>query len=155
MILHALFHAFAETPLSAAMRGSTWGFAVVEAVHLLGLAVFGGAVLVIDFAALGIGFRRLPPSITARSLGPVLWIALAALVASGVLLVGSNPMKYYFNAAFRTKIALLAAAALGTAFVIRRTGSAEATPLDARLAAALTLVLWLGVGLAGRLIGLL
>ena len=85
----------------------------------------------------------------------MLWIALAALVASGVLLVGSNPMKYYFNAAFRTKIALLAAAARGTAVVIRRTGSAEATPLDARLAAALTLVLWLGVGLAGRLIGLL
>jgi hypothetical protein len=42
------FIALSHTPLGQYMQNSRWGFAVVEAIHLLGLAVLGGVILVVD-----------------------------------------------------------------------------------------------------------
>ena len=41
-----------------AIRQSLWLFPVIEAVHLLGLCVLGGAVLMVDLRMLGAGLRN-------------------------------------------------------------------------------------------------
>ena len=46
------------TPIGTAIRDSLWLFPVIEAVHLLGLALLGGAVLVLDLRMLGLGLTR-------------------------------------------------------------------------------------------------
>jgi hypothetical protein len=46
--------ALAHSPLGHAMQTSRWGFAVVEMVHLLGLAILGGSVLIVDLRLLGV-----------------------------------------------------------------------------------------------------
>ena len=44
--------------LSVAINESLWAFAVIEAVHLLALAVIGGAVLAVDLRLLGVAFQK-------------------------------------------------------------------------------------------------
>jgi hypothetical protein len=148
---------FGHTPVGLYMRDSTNGFATVETAHLLGLALLGGVILLLGLGALNIAVAGETPAATARSLRPVFAVGLTVMLTSGVLLVASKPLRYFLSAPFRWKIALLA---LGVALYawldqrLTRPGHDAVTPTDGRLAF-LLLLTWFGVGLAGRLIGLL
>lgn len=147
-----------HTRLSVALRASTWGFAVIEMVHLLALALLGGAILVLGLRVLGVILVRQPLERVARGIAPLLAVGLCAMVCSGVLLVVDGPLRYYANAAFRMKMVLLAIAVSGGIPVYRaarRAGERGPAPGFLKWGAALSLALWLAVGLAGRLIGVL
>ncbi|HEX4052614.1 MAG TPA: DUF6644 family protein [Steroidobacteraceae bacterium] len=153
MSLLPVFKWLGATSLGMAINRSTYGFAIIEMVHLLGLSLLGGSVLIIDLCALGWIRLRQPAARIASDLTPLLVGSLAAMVASGVLLVADGPLRYYANAAFRAKMLLLGVAVVFYFTLHRR---ALAGTAAARKAAALVaLALWLGVGLAGRAIGLL
>jgi hypothetical protein len=154
--MRQLFLWLGHTPVGLYMRDSTNGFATVETVHLLGLALLGGVILLLGLGALQVAVAGETPSATARSLRPVFATGLAVMLASGVLLVSSKPLRYFLSAPFRWKIALLVAGvALYLCLDRRLTGAADTAPrTDGRLAV-LLLIVWFGVGLAGRLIGLL
>jgi hypothetical protein len=146
-----------RTPVGLYMRESTHGFAAVETIHLLGLALLGGVVLLLSLGALQVAVAGQTPAATARGLLPVFLAALSAMVVSGVLLVASKPMRYYLSPPFRWKLAFLAAGvALYLALDRRLTRAPEPrTGFTDRALAVALLVTWLGVGLAGRFIGLL
>lgn len=155
-MIRKLFELYAATPLSLAIRQSSWAFAVIEVLHLFALAALGGALLIGGLRLIGPAFRFADRAEVWKGVRPVIGWSLAAAIASGVLLVGSNPLKYYFNDAFRWKMALLAAALVVTIGIDRLASrDANQRALVAGAAAVGGLALWLGVGLAGRLIGLL
>ena len=148
---------FGHTPVGLYMRDSTNGFAVVETVHLLGLALLGGVILLLGLGALNVAVAGETPASTARSLRPVFAVGVTVMLASGILLVASKPLRYFLSSPFRWKIALLAAGVALYAWLDRRLTQSDrgvATRTDGRLAV-LLLLTWFGVGLAGRLIGLL
>jgi hypothetical protein len=153
-----LFRWVDHTWVSRTMRASHWGFAAVEIVHLLALAVLGGTLLILTLRVLGLIWTSVPVQTVVRALGPLIFIGIAVMVGSGALLVADGPLRYYANIAFRTKMLLLAGALLCAAFVYRalvRRQSPDAPPAWLRAAAVLSLTLWLGVALAGRVIGVL
>jgi hypothetical protein len=156
-LLH-FFRWLSHSSFSIYLRHSTWGFAIIETVHLLGLAALGGAILIVDFRLLGIGLRRQPISYVARELSPVLWGSLGVMLISGVLLVMTGPLKYYHSPSFRLKMLLLLLA-VGFYFSLHRSvlksNADTTTSVWRRVAAVVSLILWLGVGLAGRAIGFL
>jgi hypothetical protein len=88
------------------------------------------------------------------------WGGFVIMVTCGALLAGSEAGKYYGNPYFWTKMTLLALLAVH-ALVFRRSvyrntaelDRAEVMPGQAKLAAALSLILWIGVVCAGRMIG--
>jgi uncharacterized membrane protein SirB2 len=139
------------------MRSSTWGFAIVEVGHLLALAVFGGAVLLLDLRFLGLVFRTQPVSEVARELLPLTGGGVIVMFVSGVLLVANGPVRYYFNPAFRIKM-ILFVLALFVHFTLqfvaaRRAPAREKHSIWFRTGAVLSLLLWLSIGVAGRAIG--
>jgi hypothetical protein len=153
-----LFRWVEHTRLSSAIRASTWGFAIIEMVHLLALALLGGAILVLGLRALGVILARQPLGRVARGVAPLLLVGLLTLIASGALLVVDGPLRYYANAAFRVKMLLLATAVacgIPSYRAARRVTAPGETPPRLRWAAAVSLTLWLVVGLAGRAIGVL
>ena len=144
------------SPVGSAIRSSPWAFAVIESVHLLGLAAIGGAVLFVDLRLLGFGLRRQPVASLARDVQPWLVGSLAVMVTTGVALFLSEAVKCYYSTPFWMKMTSLLLATVFTFTVRRRVAMADdasARPLRQKLVALVSLVLWFGVGASGRWIG--
>jgi hypothetical protein len=152
MSLLPFFEWLATTRLSEAVSASVWAFAVVEMFHLLALTMLGGTVLILNLRLLGLRLQRRPVEEVARELSPYALASLAVLIVSGALLLIDGPLRYYSNGAFRIKMLLLTLAAIFSFTLHRR---AIRSGNNARVAAIISLMLWLSVGLAGRAIGFL
>jgi uncharacterized membrane protein YhdT len=145
-----------QTPVGETIRESTWLFPVIEAVHLLGLGLTAGAVLLVDLRLLGTGLTRQPVAQLWSSAQPWLLGSLALMLASGFPLFLSESMKCYYSIPFWIKMTCLLLALLFTFTILRRvvlTGVASERPLLGRATALLSLSLWFGVAWGGRWIG--
>jgi len=143
-----------QSAVAEAIRQSVWMFPVIEALHLLALALLGGAVLLVDLRLLGFGLSKQSVRDLALEMQPWLVAGLAALIVSGGLMFVSEAYKCYESPPFRLKMLLLALALIFT-FTIRRRLTLSSGPPTwlARTVALFSLALWTGVGLMGRGIG--
>jgi uncharacterized protein DUF6644 len=145
-----------STALGTAIRMSPWAFAVIESVHLLGLAVIGGAVLLVDLRMLGFGLTNQRIAELARAVFPWLIGSLAVMLLTGIGLFLSEPLKCYDSRAFWVKMISLGLAMLFTFSIRRMVTMADETrvrPIWFKLVALVSLALWSGVGGGGRWIG--
>jgi len=147
------------SPLLVAMRGSPWLFPVVASIHLMGLAVIGGAVLVGDLRLLGFGLSRQPATLVVRDAERWLIAGLVVMVPTGILQFMCFATKYYFLKFFWVKMVSLLLVLVFT-FSVRRKIAARADearvhPGRSRLAALVSLSLWTTVAIGGRWIGFL
>ena len=142
--------------LGQMISGSLWLFAVIESVHLLALAVIGGAVLIVDLRLLGLGIREQPVETIARDAQPWFLWSWAVMIVTGVLLFASEPEKLYYSPPFFWKMTFLTVATIFALTVRRRVvlaGEGRFSPAVLKLVAITSLTLWLGVGASGRWIG--
>ena len=156
MSLLDLFQWLEYSSLLVAMRSSPWLFPVIATIHLLGLAVLGGAVFVVDLRLLGLCLSRQPPAQLARDAQPLLLGSLVVMLVTGLLLFMCFATKYYYLTAFWVKLASLFLAVVFTFTIRRRVVTAGETTLRAtwsRPAALVSVSLWASVLLTGRLIG--
>jgi uncharacterized membrane protein YjjP (DUF1212 family) len=94
-------------------------------------------------------------AVTAAGLAPLFTGGLAVMLATGALLVASKPYRYYLSDPFRAKMLLLVFGVLLYIFLHRMaTGRRRASEEILKIAGSFLILSWLGVGLAGRLIGL-
>ena len=153
----AVFQWLERTSLSVAINESLWAFAVVEAIHLVALAVIGGAVLVVDLRLLGLAFQKQRVADVARVAQPWLAWSLAAMLLTGfVLFLSLAASKYYVHYYFWVKMYFLAAAMVFCFTVRQRVimgDDARANSLLAKVVALVSIFLWSGVGFAGKAIG--
>jgi len=139
------FQALEAGSIGEAIRDSTWLFPFIEAFHLVGLAVVGGAVLLVDFRLLGLGLRRQPVAELARDAQPWLIGGVLFMIGSGVPLFLAEAIKCYYSFAFWTKMAALALAIIFSFTVRRRValaGEARVTPFWMRVVGATSILLW-------------
>ena len=148
------FHWLEYLPLLVAMRNSPWLFPVIATVHLLGLAIIGGAVLVVDLRLLGLGLTGQSAARLARDTEPLLLVGIASMLLTGPWLFLCFATKYYYLTAFWLKLASLGAVLLFTFTIRRRVVNKQTTAGAApKLVAVASLSLWFSVALGGRLIG--
>lgn len=156
MSLLPFFQWCENTAVGDAIRGSLWLFPVIEGFHLLGLALIGGAVLVLDLRLLGLALGRQPVARIARDAQPWLIGSLLVMLPTGTLLFLSESTKCYYSEAFWVKMTSLFLAIVFTFTVRRKVAAADQTrvrPIWCKLVAVVSLTLWLGVGAGGRWIG--
>jgi hypothetical protein len=150
------FQWISETRVSHAIGQSPWAFAVIESVHLLALAVIGGAVLMLDLRLLGLGLRDQPIERVARDAFPWFVGSLIVMLVTGFGLFMSEATKCYYSAPFWVKMTSLLLATI-FAFTVRRkialAGEGQVRPIWLKAVAVVSLGLWFGVGAAGRWIG--
>jgi hypothetical protein len=153
----AFFNWIEHTRHGTVIRDSLWQFAAIEAVHLLALAVIGGAVLIVDLRLLGWTLRRQPVSQIARDAEPWLIGSLIMMLLTGYLLMASlAASKYYVNLAFQLKMVFLLLAIVFTFTVRRRLiykDDSQINQVAATIVAIVSVLLWSGVGIMGRGIG--
>jgi len=139
-----------------AMRSSPWLFPVIATIHLMGLAVIGGAVLLVDLRLLGLGLRRQPVSELARDAERWLVGGLLVMVSTGILLFMCFATKYYYLTFFWVKMVALFLVVVFTLSVRRRVvmgDEARVSPAWSKLVAVVSLSLWTIVAIGGRWIG--
>jgi hypothetical protein len=152
------FEALQYSPLLTAMRGVPWFFPVIASIHLIGLALLGGAVLMMDLRLLGLGLRQQPVASVTRDAERWLLVSLTVLLPTGILqFMCFAATKYYYLTAFWVKLTALSLALTFTFTVHRKVALSEEqqrSPASRKLVSVVSLFLWTSVAVAGRLIGL-
>jgi hypothetical protein len=139
------------------LRESGYVYPIILTTHVVGIAMCGGMILVVDLRLLGWAMQSWSVSDVVGQLRRLKWTGLAIVVASGILLTCCKAEDYYRNRVFWAKLLLLALAG-AHALVFRRSvygntaelDKAAVMPARARLAGALSLILWTCIALAGR-----
>ena len=140
--------------------GFTWWFPFLESVHVLAIGLVVGTILMVDLRLLGVAALGYAASRMARELLPWTWGAVCIAVVTGFGLFMTRAATYIENPAFETKLVLLLLAGLNMALFQFRTfrgiadwDDAAAPPVAAKVAGGASLLLWIGVVLAGRWVG--
>jgi hypothetical protein len=149
----------AGTAWSIALVESLYLYPLIETTHVLTLMLFLGTLAIVDLRLLGIAFTRVPVSeVTARVL-PFTVVGFTIMIVTGVLLFYSIPVRTYQSIWFRLKVLLLVAAGINAWLFHRRVkrdrqtwDTRERPPLGAQVTAAMSLALWAGVIVTGRMI---
>lgn len=145
-------------PGAVLLKQSGTAYLLVNASHILGLALLIGAILPLDLRLLGV-FRSVPVAALAPVLSRMAGIGLGLALVTGAWLFTVRPVEYASNAAFLWKLGLLALALANIALQHRSAAYVRALAGDitaaVRWRATASVTLWLSVLLAGRWIGFL
>ena len=147
--------------VAVAMRQWLWLYPIVEIVHIVGFVVLVGAAVMFDVRLLGLS-RHLPVTGMARHLLPWARGSLLLVIPSGLLMFIAHATEMAANPAFRLKLACLVAAGLNALLFHRGVFSsvnvwnqASVAPTLAKMAALVSLVLWVCIITCGRLLAYL
>ena len=147
-----------DTPLGTGIRESASVYPLIEGSHVMALALSVGTVLWFDLRLLGCGMRRDTVTDVFDQVKPWMLFGFAVMFVTGALLFASRAAEAYESVYFRTKIGLLVLGGINVAVfhgtIDRRReqwDSAAMPPARARLAGAISLVLWFAIIAAGRI----
>jgi hypothetical protein len=136
-----------RSPMGEVMRSSKAIFPIVESIHLIGLALFVGTLLLIDMGLLGVAMRRQPIAQVAAALAPWTWSGFALLLLTGPFMFAAQAAKWHDNPVFWIKMLLLIIATIFQWSVRRRV----TTDQPAKLIGGVSLFLWIGTGLLSKM----
>ena len=136
-----------------ALRNSTLAYPLVNAVHIIGVALLFGSIVALDLRL--VGWRRAvgPTGAFARLLLPVAITGLAVAVPAGLLLFATDARAYAASPLFQAKVVVIAIAIANALWLRTTDWQGPRSGRRAALAGAASIVLWLAAIVLGRLIG--
>jgi hypothetical protein len=159
MSLLTFFEKLADSPWSIDLHESQYAYPIIESIHVWALALFFGMAVIFDLRLLGWTMRSVPVSEFSRRLLPWTILGFVILVITGLLLVYAIPVRTYQSIFFRFKMLLLLLAGLNVWIFhsrvlpqVKNWDNDPVPPRAARIAGALSLVLWCSVIVSGRMI---
>lgn len=152
----SIFLSLQESALGHLMRSSPALYPAVEILHIIGFVVLVGSIMALDLRLLGLG-RGIAIQPMAQLLLPLSRAGFLLAIVMGFLLFSADASHVVKNPAFQTKLLLLAVALAN--IVIAHAGPwrdigrwGDKPPGGAKVTALVSLVLWLAIICAGRLI---
>jgi cytochrome bd-type quinol oxidase subunit 1 len=143
-------------PVASFMR-SAWGWPAIESLHFIGLALLIGTIGVFDLRLLGVA-RRIP-LVALHRLVPWGLVGYGINVTTGAMFIMTEPNQYILNPSFHLKLLFMAVAGFNAlafyAVVYPRATAPDASdeaPPRGRLVAVVSLCMWMGVIVCGRMI---
>ena len=146
--------------IAESIRESEVLFPFIESLHVIAICLVVGSILTLDLRLLGFASLQRPVSRLTAAILPVTWGAFTVAVMTGLLLFISNASKYLANGYFDAKLCLIAAAGLNmmvfhglSARDMSQWEQRKSSPVSARVAGALSILIWIAVVACGRMIG--
>jgi hypothetical protein len=160
LALDTFFQHISDLPFATAIREGETLFPTIECIHVVAITLVVGTIGVVDLRLLGLASRRRAVTRLTGEVLPVTWTAFVTAAITGSLLFCSNATKYIHNPFFLSKMCLMVVAFLNmvvfhfiTSKDIQRWDESPRTPPAAKLAGAMSLLVWLAVIVTGRWIG--
>lgn len=145
--------------LGEAVRGAGHLYALLEAGHILGIALLVGPAFVFDLRLLGVGRAVVSVTSAARHLLPVSHVGFAVAVLTGIALLSAQAVVVAGTGAAPWKFGLLLLACvnvlvfhLGIYRRVNEWADSAVSPVAARVGAGVSLTAWAGVIFGGRLL---
>jgi hypothetical protein len=139
---------------------SLWAFPTLETIHVFALVTVFGTIAIMDLRMLGLASTGTRVTQMSKDTLPWTWGGFILAAITGSLLWVSKAGDYMINPYFLWKLGLLALAGLNMLyfhFVTYKTvdqwDTATITPTKVKVAAVISLVLWIGIVFCGRAIG--
>jgi hypothetical protein len=158
--MHQILQFFQDTAIATSIREGDTLFPWIECVHVLAITFVVGSIAAVDLRLLGIASRDRRFSRLNAEIVPLTWAAFATALVSGGLLFSAKAVQYAANLSFDLKMLLLVLAGVNMAvfqlLTFRRVSTWDvgpSTPMSAKVAGALSLSIWIGVVICGRIIG--
>lgn len=146
--------------LGISIAESLWAFPTIETIHVIALVTVLGTVLAMDLRMLGVASNNVAVSRMSTETLKWTWIGFVLAAITGTLLFISKASTYMVNPYFLTKMGLLAAAGINMMifhFVtwknVNEWDIGVTPPKGAKVAAILSLTLWIVIVFCGRAIG--
>jgi hypothetical protein len=136
-----------RSPIGEFIRSSRVLFPIIESIHLIGMALFVGTVLLIDMGLLGVAMRRQPIAQVATALAPWTRTGFVLLLVTGPFMFAAQAAKWHDNPVFWFKMLLLIAAT-AVQWSLRRKIAKEQ---PAKLTGAVSLLLWISMALSAKM----
>lgn len=140
------------------VQESLYGFAIVVAIHIVGLTLSVGTLVWFDLRLLGVSMLRIPVSQLYRRLMPWFLCGFGVMFLSGGTLLAAYATSAYGNLYFRIKATALVLAGMNAFFYhrvterqIHRWDEARVPALPARAAGLISILVWGVVIFAGRM----
>ena len=156
----ALLQSLERSSSAVYIAESAWAFPSIETVHVLAVTLTIGTVPVMDLRLLGVASVRQRYAALRRDVLPWTWLAFGTAAVSGCLMFISQATEYFANNAFRVKLALLLLAGINMlvfelvhARDAAQWDSGVPVPWTGKIAALLSLVLWVSIVFFGRRVG--
>jgi hypothetical protein len=147
----------ADSVVGNTMRDVFWMWPFTENLHFMGLCALFGGLLAIDLRVLGI--CRFIPMKAALSLIPYVIAAFSINLITGIMFFCGDPFRYFYNLSFQWKMALVVLAGINALWFwfgehtkLSKLADGEQADIPAKIIAAASLALWVGVIVLGRLI---
>jgi hypothetical protein len=159
MTLMALAQRLEETPLGTAIAEGRFAFPVLEGIHLIGLSVAVGLLLLTDLRLMGLFLPQVPVRQVHRQLQPYILGGFAVVIIAGSLLFLSEASTLIVSPPWPFKFFFMLLAGVNALYfelaIARRPEALPETgrlPLSVRGAGLASFVLWALVIVCGRLI---
>ena len=138
--------------------GKTWGaaFAFVQTIHLLSLALLGGAVLAAEGRILGLLLTDVSAQIVIERCHVLLVWALVLLISTGVFMACGVALKVYYLPVFWYKMLALGTGILFHFYIRKplfRFDLQQINPIVVKMTAIASILVWFMVAATGRWIG--
>jgi hypothetical protein len=134
-----------ENPLNT----SPWTFPILEVIHIVSFAIAIGSVAIVDFRLLGLALLRQTPGQLTQYAHVYTILSLSTAIVSGLLMYSTDPDKFYLNVSFLFKIVCLLFAILFHYTLHRKIAQAQTPGVWGKLAACLSIALWVSVVFGG------
>ena len=153
--LHPFFDWYGHTAIAQTMSDSSTLIATAQIVHLIGMTMLIGSILMVDLTLLGFGIKRQPVAVVAKELAPWTVAGLAIMFVTGPLNLASEAQRCYDSTFFWVKMGLIIVAVVFQFTVHRRVTMAQppVSRFHAGLTGCFSLMLWFGIALAAKFIG--
>ena len=157
-LLDSLIVWFRTWPTSQLMIGTRWAWPIVESFHFFGLCLLVGIIGLFDLRLMGFA-----PEIRPSALHRLVPWAVGGFfinVCTGLMFLSATPDQYLGgNSAFEIKMVLMGLAGLNVGIFylttfpgVKLLGPGDRPPLAARIIGGVSLTLWVGEMICGRMI---
>lgn len=144
---------------SIALRESLNAYPIMLTSHVIGMCMFAGLIMMMDLRLAGFGNLNSAITDVQKRLFPWQMWGFAISIVTGLLLLFSDPMRFYTNFYFWTKNLLLVAAGLNmwifhatTYQTVDQWDRDPSPPFAAKVAGVLSIAFWSSVIVVGRMI---
>ncbi|HEY3177479.1 MAG TPA: DUF6644 family protein [Casimicrobiaceae bacterium] len=151
-------HSIESSGLGRFMREALWAYPIAETLHIIGIAALYGSLLVVELRLFGLG-RRIPITSLARLALPWSVSGFILAAAMGLCMFSAHAAEFIVQRIFMLKMGLILVAGINAAIfhsgpfvAVARWDTEAPPPTSARVAAALSIVLWTGVIVCGRML---